>query len=227
MTCLGLRTDTQLDHGCKDALGVRAGASITVRGRLRARKEGHMSADADDLFERAARALDRDIPTVDEVTTQLAAALDELERKFPDGQPDPDGDSLARLKYMNLVRRVTHCKWQLENGQCVEFPRGRRSRVESDPSWDEFLDAHPELAGESEASPREPLSFTDVELLRALRNACRNWDQRMPRDRRGKGVSSANVARELAGVSPSSQVRVLFRGIALRLTGRSRKLELP
>jgi hypothetical protein len=36
VTCLGLRTDTQLDHGCKDAFGVRAGASITVRGRLRA-----------------------------------------------------------------------------------------------------------------------------------------------------------------------------------------------
>ena len=33
MTCLGLRTDTQLDHGCKDALGVRAGASITGCGR--------------------------------------------------------------------------------------------------------------------------------------------------------------------------------------------------
>jgi excisionase family DNA binding protein len=32
--CLGLRTDTQLDHDCKDALGARAGASITVRGRL-------------------------------------------------------------------------------------------------------------------------------------------------------------------------------------------------
>lgn len=38
-TCLGLRTDTQSVHGCKDALGVRAGASITGCGRLCAREE--------------------------------------------------------------------------------------------------------------------------------------------------------------------------------------------
>lgn len=56
MTCLGLRTDTQLSHGCKDALGVRAGASITVRGRLCAERRPTVATKRGsplDLFGRA------------------------------------------------------------------------------------------------------------------------------------------------------------------------------
>jgi hypothetical protein len=43
VTCLGLRTDTHSDHDCKDAHGVRAGASITVRGRFCAERSPAMT----------------------------------------------------------------------------------------------------------------------------------------------------------------------------------------
>jgi hypothetical protein len=61
-------------------------------------------------------------------------------------------------------------------------------------AWEAFVNEHPELE-------REPLSFTDTELLRALREANRSWDRRRPRDRRGQGVWSSLVADVLVGVT--------------------------
>lgn len=117
-----------------------------------------MSAhDVDDLFERVDRALDRDIPTVTELEAKLAAALDELERDFPDGYPmsesaSPLRRSTARLRYRTLISDVQHCRAQLESGQCVEFARGRESHIDrSDPEWQAFLDAHPELQEDDNA----------------------------------------------------------------------------
>src|SRR5688572_27408037 len=108
-----------------------------------------MSAfDADNLLERAGQALDRDIPTIDEVMAELAATLDKLEREFPDGKPGEGASSGVLLDYMNLVSKVKRCRWQLEDGWCVEFPRGRRSWLESKESkasWEAFINEHPEL----------------------------------------------------------------------------------
>jgi hypothetical protein len=42
-----------------------------------------MSAAADDLLERAARAEERVLPTFDELKAELEAALDEFDRRFP------------------------------------------------------------------------------------------------------------------------------------------------
>lgn len=178
-----------------------------------------MSAyDADDLLERARAAEDRDIPTIAEVTAELAEALDELERRFPDGRPR-GSDGRTSLRYSNLVRRVRNCRWQLENGQAVEFPRGRRSgheRAESeDDSWEAFLAEHPELEGKSPRATaattvdeKAPMCFTDAELMKALRQACRDWDRRFP-ERRDRGVYSSSVAWILAGADGlDSRVRL-------------------
>jgi hypothetical protein len=171
VTCLGLRTDTQLGHGCKDALGVRAGASITVRGRLCARKEGDMSADADDLLERAARAEELDIRTLDELKAELADALDEFERRFPNGRP-PRGSGSDGLGYQTLLLRISNYRWQLQNGDYREFPREELhsdQTAPADPSWEAFVESHPELAA--------PPTFIDDDVIAALRTAIEEGTQ--------------------------------------------------
>lgn len=107
-----------------------------------------MSAyDADDLYERAEQALARDVPTVAEVEARLAAAIEVLEREFPNGRPRRTTPGLsaatARLRYRTLISDVQHCRSQLENGRCVELAMG--GRVEHDPEWEAFLEGHPEL----------------------------------------------------------------------------------
>lgn len=150
----------------------RARGAISELGGHFARKEGDMSADADDLFERVARAQERDVPTLDEVKAGLTQALDELEQRFPDGRPEHGRCSGSdRLTYTSLMLRLRDYRWRLEHGDYTEWPRELLSVEQNagDERWQAFVDAHTE--------PLEPPTFSDEEILGGLRAAIESRSQ--------------------------------------------------
>jgi hypothetical protein len=156
-----------------------------------------MSEDMDDLLERAARAEERDVPTLDELKDELARALDELEERFPDGRPERnDSNPWASYRYGTLMMRILRVRDGIECGSYSETPRSPRAVPSA--QWQAFLDEHPELV------EREPLTFTDAQLLRALRKTHREWNRRF-KDRRKEGVLSSSVAWVLAGLDAFSR----------------------
>lgn len=77
-----------------------------------------MTATLDDLLARADRVEQRDEPTRDELMRELEDALNELETKFPNGEPHGEG----QLRYGTLMLRVTVRKMCLEDGDYATEP---------------------------------------------------------------------------------------------------------
>ncbi len=156
-----------------------------------------MSVDADDLFERAAHALDRNMPTIEEVTVDLADALDKLERDFPDGHPGFHADPLTRLEYSNSLIGPRHGP-----------PRGGSSRMGSASSIraedaPALRRANPEGGelppGPSGSSPRHRKNSLTTSYWKRYGGADEKRNARHL-DRRHEGVLSSFVADELWGI---------------------------
>ena len=154
-----------------------------------------MDADADDLLERAARAEEQDIPTLDELKAELARALDELERRFPEGR-DRSRSGSDRLRYGTLMLSITNLRLQLQHGDYRELPSEQSAPTVS---WQVFLEAHPELTA--------PPEITDDNLIEALRQAIeqnpRSWS---------RGAASSNQVVKVAVPGVSSRALVVRTG---------------
>jgi len=73
-----------------------------------------MPADLDELFARA-DALDEELPTREELIAELREALDELERRWPCGEPS---DTMERISYHLLHTTI------VSNRGALEAPEG-------------------------------------------------------------------------------------------------------
>ncbi len=85
-----------------------------------------MTATLDELLAGADRAeeRDRDLPTREELMRQLEDALDELESRFPTGEPDT-ARGLARamdgLEYQVLMLRISGTRLDLEGEEGIDY----------------------------------------------------------------------------------------------------------
>lgn len=118
--------DDPCPHGtCGTRLVRRQAARMVLPSPATRRRRISVS---DYLLMRAARVINRSIPTADVLRADLAQALDDLEPNYPDGAPPKGGgltEAVARLEHTNLLTRVQRCRRLLEDGDYAASPLRR------------------------------------------------------------------------------------------------------
>lgn len=79
-----------------------------------------MPADLDELLARAERLEEEQLPTREELMRELEDGLDELERRWPQGDPGDD-DPWKALAYRTVLLEIGNARMQLEGDEGVDY----------------------------------------------------------------------------------------------------------